>query len=66
MKALQILQIGLIVLAAVVLLCGILTAIHLLPAGSLFLTVGGLQRMANTLVLFSIGLGVYIIVCSKK
>jgi hypothetical protein len=65
MKVLQMLQVVLIILAAVVLIWGILTGLNILPAGSLLLTTGGLQRMANTLLLFSIGLGVYILVCKK-
>jgi len=65
MKVLQILQAVLIVLAAIILIWGILTGLHILPAGSLLLTTGGLQRMASTLMIFSIGLGVYILVCKK-
>lgn len=65
MKVLKILQGALVVLAAIMMLLGILTALNVFPAGMLLLTTGGLQRMADTFLLFSIGLGVYILVCKK-
>ncbi|MFC1570124.1 hypothetical protein ACFL4L_07800 [bacterium] len=65
MKTMKMLQTVLIVLAAVILLWGILTGMGILPGGVLMLSVGGLQRMANTLLLFSIALGVSILVSKK-
>jgi hypothetical protein len=56
----------LIVLAAVVFLLGVLTAFRVIPPGSLILTTGGFERIADTLLLFSISIGLCIIVWRKK
>ena len=66
MKTLEKLQIILIILAAILLLVGILSKLLIIPIGMQLVQVGGLHRLANTMLLFSIGLGVYIIVGKKK
>jgi hypothetical protein len=66
MKALKTVQGSLIVLAAVILLLGIFTELHIFPRGSFLLTTGGLQRMTDTLLLFSIAVGLYLFVAKKK
>lgn len=66
MKALKIVQGSFIVLSAIVFLVGIFTAFHVLPGGLFILTTGGLQRMTDTLLLFSIAVGLYLIVAKKK
>jgi hypothetical protein len=52
--------------AAVVLIVGILTGVHIIPQGAFILTTNGLLRMTDTLLLFSISIGLLIIVRRKK
>jgi hypothetical protein len=66
MKTLKIVQLLLLVLSAIFFLLGIGTTFHVFPAGLIILTVGGMQRMADTLLLFSIAVGLYLIVTKKK
>jgi len=66
MNALKIIQGLLIALAALVFLCGFFTVFQVFPRGALILTPGGLQRMTDTLLLFSIAIGAYLIVTRKK
>jgi len=66
MKTFKIVQGLLIVLSAVVFLLGILTVFHVFPSGLFILTTGGLQRMTDTLLLFSIAVGLYLIVAKKS
>jgi len=65
MKALKTIQTVLIIIAAILLIWGILTGMGAIPNGILLLTLGGLQRMVNTLLLFSIALGIYMIATKK-
>ena len=63
MKTLKMLQKVFLIVALLVLVYGILAALTVVPAK--VLTPAGLQRFANTCVLFSIGLGLIIIVDKK-
>jgi len=66
MKVLKVIQgLGLI-LAGIIFLWAVLTGFGVLPEGSLILTIGGLQRVTDTILLFSIGVGLFIIVWGKK
>jgi hypothetical protein len=66
MKTLQIIQVSLLVLAAFFFLMGIGTTLHVFPIGCIILTIAGMQRMANTLLLFSVAVGLYLIAVKKK
>ena len=66
MKILKILQIVLLIVGVVVFLLGVLTAVHVFPKGVFLLTLGGLHRVADTCILFSIALGLLVIVMRKK
>ncbi len=66
MKILKIFQIILLIVGAVVFLFGILTALNVFPQGAFLLTLGGLHRVADTCILFSIALGLLIVVMRKK
>ena len=65
MKALKMIQPILLVVAAIMFLIGILTALNVIQSGALILTTGGFQRMADTCIFFSIALGVLLIVNRK-
>ena len=52
--------------AAAVLIVGILTAVGIIPVGAFILTTNGLLRMTDTLLLFSISIGLLIIVRRQK
>ena len=52
--------------AAAVLIVGILTAVHIIPQGAFLLTTSGLLRFTDTLLLFSLSIGVLIIVRRHK
>ena len=66
MKLLKLGQTILLNVAAAVLIVGILTVARIIPQGAFVLTTNGLLRMTDTLLLFSIGIGVLIIVSKQK
>ncbi|MFO7888772.1 MAG: hypothetical protein R6V04_00375 [bacterium] len=66
MKTLKMLQSVLLIVGAVVFLLGVLTALSVFPKGVFLVTVGGLHRVADTCILFSIALGLLFVVMSKK
>ena len=61
----KVIQLILGILAAVVFLIGILTGLGAIPQGAFILTLGGLQRLTDTLLFFSIAIGVWIIAKHK-
>jgi hypothetical protein len=66
MNLLKLGQTILVNVAAAVLIVGILTAVGIIPSGAFLLTTNGLLRMTDTLLLFSIAIGVMIVVGRKK
>ena len=66
MNTLKNLQVALLILAGLAFLIGIITALGIIPQGTLILTIGGWQRIANTFVFFSIGIAMIILVKNKS
>jgi len=59
MELIKKLQCGSLGLAALVFAIAVLTGLHILPNLMLRLTVGGLHRVADTLLFFSLALGLW-------
>jgi len=59
MEIIRKLQLVLLALAALIFTIAVLTGLHILPNLMLRLTIGGLQRVADTLLFFSIALGLW-------
>jgi hypothetical protein len=65
MKTLNIIQAASLALAAVVFLLAVLTGFGVLPDNLFIVKIGALQRIADTGLLFSIAVGVYLLVNKK-
>jgi len=65
MKCLTVIQIAAFIVGVIMFLLGVLTALNVIPSGALLLTTGGFHRVADTCILFSIGLGVLVVVKRK-
>ena len=66
MKTLNTIQWTLIALSAVIFLLAVLTGFGAFPARMFLVRIGVLHRIADTFLLFSIAVGVYLIVNKKK
>jgi hypothetical protein len=66
MNTLRATQVCFFALAAFFMMMAIGTTFRVFPLGLIILTISGMQRMADTLLLFSIAVGVYQIVIKKK
>jgi hypothetical protein len=66
METVKKLQIVFLAIAALVFIIALLTKVDVLPSHFIMLTLGGLHRVTNTLLLFSISLGVLFLVLKKQ
>ncbi len=60
------LQVGFLAAAALIFAIAVLTKLFILPNHLFYMTVLGLHRVANTLLLFSIATGLTWLVCKKQ
>jgi|GEM_PF-3292443 len=66
METIKKLQIAFLALAALVFIIALLTKVGVLPSHFILLALGGLHRVTDTLLLFSIGLGLLWLVLKKQ
>lgn len=66
MSALRTVQVVLLAVAALVFVIAVLMGLHIMPYLPLSITIGGLNRVAQTLILLSIALGLIWLVYKKQ